>query len=216
MTGSSDEWLKKQVAYYRARAGEYDETSVGDVEVASRWFGELVEELAPRGELLEIACGTGLWTQHLVRWAANMTALDSSPEMIGLARARLGDRAPELVCADVFAWEPKRRYDCVFFGFWLSHVPPDRFAAFWELLEAWLVPDGRALFVDEGAPRVSNETPTEDSSAPLVVRCLRGSEYEIVKLFYGPDELVRKLSDLGWSAEVRLSDGGFLIGTARR
>jgi ubiquinone/menaquinone biosynthesis C-methylase UbiE len=66
MTGNAYEWLKRQVAYYRARADEYDETSVGDVEVASRWFGEFVEELAPRGELLEIACGTGLWTQHLV------------------------------------------------------------------------------------------------------------------------------------------------------
>jgi demethylmenaquinone methyltransferase/2-methoxy-6-polyprenyl-1,4-benzoquinol methylase len=145
-----------------------------------------------------------------------VTALDSSPEMIELARSRLGDRAPKLVCADVFAWEPQRRYDCVFFGFWLSHVPPERFAAFWQLLERWLVPDGRALFVDEGTPRASNEMPTDDLSAPLVVRRLQGREYEIVKLFYGPDELVRKLADLGWSAEVRLSDGGFLIGTALR
>jgi ubiquinone/menaquinone biosynthesis C-methylase UbiE len=217
MADDADELLEQQVAYYRARAGEYDETSVGDVEVASRWFGELVEELAPRGELLEIACGTGLWTQHLVPRAVSVTALDSSPEMIELARARLGDPGPQLICADVFAWEPERRYDCVFFGFWLSHVPPGRFAAFWRLLERWLVPGGRALFVDEGAPRVSNETLKRDSSAPLAVRRLHdGTTYEIVKVFYEPDELMRKLADLGWSAELRLSDRGFLIGTARR
>jgi hypothetical protein len=29
------------------------------------------------------------------------------------------------------AWRPDRRYDVVFFGFWLSHVPLERFAAFW-------------------------------------------------------------------------------------
>src|SRR6266511_3494592 len=26
--------------------------------------------------------------------------------------------------ADIFEWVPDRRYDVVFFGFWLSHVPP--------------------------------------------------------------------------------------------
>jgi hypothetical protein len=164
MTGNADEWLENQVAYYRARAYEYDETSVGDVEEASRWFNELIEELGPRRELLEIACGTGLWTQHLVPW--------------------------------------------------LSHVPPDRFAAFWQRLEAWLVPGGRVLFVDEGAPRASNETPTADSSAPLVVRRLHEVKYEILKVFSGPDELAHELASLGWSADIRLLDDGFLIGTA--
>jgi hypothetical protein len=30
------------------------------------------------------------------------------------------------ICADLFAWSPERRYDVVFFGFWLSHVPLER------------------------------------------------------------------------------------------
>jgi demethylmenaquinone methyltransferase/2-methoxy-6-polyprenyl-1,4-benzoquinol methylase len=208
--------MSDQIAYYRARAGEYDATSVSDIETASAWFSDLLDELAPRGAVLEIACGTGLWTQHLVERADRVTALDSSPEMIELARSRAGEPAPEFVAADVFEWEPQRRYDSIFFGFWLSHVPPERFATFWRLLGTWLVPKGRVLFVDEGAPRASGDTPVESGSDPLSERRLRdGTRYEIVKVFHDRDELTHQLADLGWSANVRLSGDGFLVGSAQ-
>jgi hypothetical protein len=135
--------------------------------------------------------------------------------MIDLARSRVGT-APELIAADVFDFEPTTRFDCAFFGFWLSHVPPGRFAAFWQLLSDWLLPQGRALFVDEGAPRGSGEV-RSDPSGHLSERRLRdGSVHRIVKVFHQPAELERKLADLGWAAKVRLTDGGFLVGVARR
>jgi hypothetical protein len=51
--------------------------------------------------------------------------------------------------ADLFAWEPDRRYDVVFFGFWLSHVPPGRFEPFWSLVAGCLKPQGRVFFADD-------------------------------------------------------------------
>jgi demethylmenaquinone methyltransferase/2-methoxy-6-polyprenyl-1,4-benzoquinol methylase len=136
--------------------------------------------------------------------------------MIELARSRVSDPISEFVAADVFAWQPRRRYDCIFFGFWLSHVPPDRYATFWQLLGEWLEPTGRVLFVDEGAPRASGEVRVKPGSDPLVERRLRdGRRFEIVKVFYDRDELVHQLADLGWSANVKLSGDGFLIGSAR-
>lgn len=51
--------------------------------------------------------------------------------------------------ADLFAWEPDRRYDVVFFGFWLSHVPPARFGSFWALVADCLKPQGRVFFADD-------------------------------------------------------------------
>jgi hypothetical protein len=35
------------------------------------------------------------------------------------------------IAADIFDWQPQHRYDAVFFGFWLSHVPPVTFDEFW-------------------------------------------------------------------------------------
>src|SRR5262249_52209792 len=61
----TDEVLADQVGYYRRRAGEYDATAYGDVAVARGRIARLVTEMQPTGKVLEIACGTGLWTEAL-------------------------------------------------------------------------------------------------------------------------------------------------------
>ena len=44
---------------------------------------------------------------------------------------------------------PDRRYDAVFFGFWISHVPEEKFASFWSLVAEALEPGGRVFFFDD-------------------------------------------------------------------
>ncbi len=108
-----------------------------------------VDELAPTGDVLELACGPGTWTAQLLRHARSLTAVDGAPEMLALARERVGSAEVRFIEADLFRWRPERRYDGVFFGFWLSHVPPERFEQFWELVADCLEPGGRVLFVDD-------------------------------------------------------------------
>ena len=62
--------------------------------------------------------------------------------MIELNRGRLGAASVTYVHADVFVWEPSERFDSAFTGFFISHIPPDRFARFWERLATWLQPGG--------------------------------------------------------------------------
>lgn len=90
--------------------------------------------------MLEIACGPGFWTSRLLRHAASVAALDAAPEMLAIASARINDERARFIQADVFSWRPDRRYDAVFFGFWLSHVPPERFDSFWSLARDCLTP----------------------------------------------------------------------------
>jgi SAM-dependent methyltransferase len=80
---------REQVAYYRRRAAEYDATSYGDLASANTRIAALVDQLHPAGDVLEIACGTGMWTQHLAAYARAVTAIDAAPEMIALARQRV-------------------------------------------------------------------------------------------------------------------------------
>ena len=96
--------------------------------------------------MLELACGPGTWTERLLRQATSVTALDAAPEMLTRAMARLRDDRVHFVRADLFNWTPDRCYDVVFFGFWLSHVPLDRFESFLWLIADSLEPTGRVFF----------------------------------------------------------------------
>src|SRR3954454_4082061 len=117
--------LAEQIAYYRARASEYldgvlDLPGGEEIEAA-------LDVFAPAGDVLDLACGPGTWTPRLLQEATTVTAVDAAPEMLAIARDTVGDDdRVQFVLADLFAWRPDRRYDVVFFGFWLSHVPLER------------------------------------------------------------------------------------------
>ncbi len=76
---------RDQIAYYRGRAAEYDATAYGDLAAADARILGVVEQVRPAGDVLEIAPGTGIWTQKLARLARTVTAVDAAPEMIELA-----------------------------------------------------------------------------------------------------------------------------------
>ena len=77
-----------------------------------------------------------------------MTAVDASPEALAINAARNGTDRVEHVVADLFDWEPPRRFDHVCFSFWISHVPATRWAGFWAMVARALVPGGRVWFCD--------------------------------------------------------------------
>lgn len=225
---TGDILLQEQIAYYRARAGEYDEWFLRKgrydhgPELNQQWFDEAgqvanaLAAFAPTGRVLELACGTGLWTQHLARYAASVTAVDSSPEVIEINRQRVGKETVAYLQADLFSWQPARHYDVVFFSFWLSHVPPERFASFWEMVRSALAPGGRVFFIDSlySERSTANNHQLEGETATTLSRKLNdGREFRIVKVFYQPETLAAKLADLGWQITVQATPGYFLYGS---
>jgi SAM-dependent methyltransferase len=211
-----DELLAEQIAYYRARAPEYFdgviEGAVGGGELEAA-----LDEFRPAGAVLELACGPGTWTPQLLRHAATVTALDASPEMIAIASAKVADAAARVrfVCADVFGWTPDRRYDVVFFGFWLSHVPLGRFESFWSLVDRALAPGGRVFFADD-AYRTPNELIEGESSSTIQRRLNDGSRHRAVKMPHEPADLERRLARLGWRIAVTPTSGPFFWGAGSR
>ncbi|MBO2465811.1 class I SAM-dependent methyltransferase [Actinomadura violacea] len=215
MGDDADAAVREQIAYYRARAGEYDR--VYDQRADLRALTPLVDELPITGDVLELACGTGQWTGRLAARARSLTAVDASPEALDIARKRTAPAAVEFECADLFSWRPSRRYDTVFFAFWLSHVPPDRLPGFWRTVADALTPGGTAVFVDNGPGEAAAEDVLADHPVPSVRRRLDdGSEYRVVKVFHDPQRLVRDLAARGWTATVRPAGTGFITGTATR
>lgn len=201
--------LGEQVAFYHAVASEYEDHALpfagGDE------LSEALDAFLPAGKVLELACGPGVWTGRLLGHATELTAVDASPEMLAIASARAGDERVRFVQADVFGWEPDRRYDVVFFGFWLSHVPLERFASFWSLVADCLGPDGRVFFVDDGH-RTADELIEGESSATIRRQLNDGTPYRIVKVPHRPADLEARLERLGWRITVTPTSGPFFWG----
>ena len=158
--------------------------------------------------MLELACGPGTWTAQLLRHATRLTAVDASPEMLERAAARVGEADVRFIAADIFSWRPGRMYDVVFFGFWLSHVPENRFEAFWQLVADALRPDGRVFFVDD-AYRTADELVFGEASEMVRRRLRDGSEFNVVKSPHEPVVLERRLRALGWQISVRAASPPF-------
>jgi len=202
--------LAEQIAYYGALAAEYDEHAL-DLPGG----GELVAALdafRPEGDVLEIACGPGFWTGRLLRHAASVTALDAASEMLTIASARVADERVRFIQADTFRWRPDRRYDVVFFGFWLSHVPDERFEPFWSLVGECLAPHGRVFFADDSY-RTAEELIDGERSSTIRRRLTDGTSYRAVKMAHTPGELEARLSRLGWQVTVTATSGPFYWGS---
>ena len=230
---STERILHEQIDYYSARAAEYDEwwfrTGRYDrgPELNARWRADAAAaehalaswlDATRPASVLELACGTGVFTRHIAPRVARLTAIDASPEVLAINRSRVAAPNVEYVQADLFAWRPPERYQAVFFSFWLSHVPEVRFDAFWRTVSGALAPGAAAYLIDSAFDPTSGAKdhvlPGKD--AGIVTRKLNdGREFRIVKVFYTPEALVARLAAAGFASDIRQTAQYFIYGWAR-
>jgi demethylmenaquinone methyltransferase/2-methoxy-6-polyprenyl-1,4-benzoquinol methylase len=210
-----DEVLADQVGYYRRRAGEYDVTAYGDLAAARERIARLVAQMRPTGRVLEIACGTGLWTEALVGVADTVVAIDAAPEALAIARDRVRSANVTFEVADVFSWTTDDRFDVIFFSAWMSHVPTSRFEQFWEMLRGLLADGGRVLFIDEHVDEREKEAYVPGADEIVERRLHDGRTFRVVKNFVDPEALQHRLRAMGWDGQVDRDGGDWIRGVAR-
>jgi demethylmenaquinone methyltransferase/2-methoxy-6-polyprenyl-1,4-benzoquinol methylase len=234
---NTEDLIAAQIDYYRARAASYDQEVERATELAPGYADAFRHEAAaiaswlaadpPRGHVLEIAAGSGNRTTGLLRSAERVTALDAAPEMLALLAAKHPD--VETIEADVFSWQPPQRYDHIFMGYWITHVPAACWERFWSIVDDALAPDGRVWFMDNAHPDYANSHGPGDwpvaaglrlddrTEGEVQTRTLDdGRSFTMVKRFWWPGELTASLGRLGWLAEVDHTRFAFIYGTARR
>ncbi len=219
-----DEPAAEMLAYYEARAPEYDDWYLrrgryargpihdaawnAELDAAGRWL----DGLPIQGEIVELAAGTGWWSPLLAS-KGELSLYDAAAAPLERARERLvahGLRA-HLHLRD--AWlEPDRAVDAVFAGFWLSHVPRDRLDAFLGIVRRWLKPGGVFAFIDS---QLDPQSSAADHPAPADDRSVRrlddGREFTVVKVYYAPAELEAALAKAGLVRPTVTSTGRFFL-----
>ncbi|BAY66167.1 hypothetical protein NIES22_62800 [Calothrix brevissima NIES-22] len=227
----SESILQQQIAYYSARANEYDEWfyrlnryNRGE-ELNQRWFKEVeivkqaLLQIGQPEKILELACGTGIWTQELLKIGNRITAIDASAEVIAINRSKLNSPHIEYQQVDLFTWEPDAEYDLVFFSFWLSHIPPELLISFLTKVYQSVRFGGRLLMIDsrfEPTSTANNHILNDDGSIYKNRKLNDGQEFQIVKIFYQPDELQNHLSQVGFIADVKVTEHYFIYAHARK
>jgi len=214
--------LHEQITYYREMAQEYDETT-GQTEGLQGAFArarDLLQQHAPVEKVLELACGTGIWTRILLPLGRELTAIDASPEMLELAQQKVGKEVVQFQQADLFQWQPKQQYDLVFFANWLSHVPPQRLNAFLGIVARAVRPGGSLAIVDQYAPMEEDQEiivrDAEEGAIYAKRSLLNGQTFTVVKAFYDPQTIENLLDALDFTVTVHKLDDLFFFLQARR
>jgi SAM-dependent methyltransferase len=212
--------IASQREYYDERSGDYGDASKPDRKVpgliSPALCRALIDEFRLEGDVLELACGTGIFTAEIVRHARSLTAVDASPRMLAINRRRCNDPRVTYVNADIFTWRPDRAYDAVFFGAWLSHVPPAAFDDFWAIVRSCLAPAGRVAFEDEDDRAAGHDDRYSVDGVPAACRRLSdGREFEIVKVFWRPEDLEHRLRSSGWDINIRRVGETSMYGAGR-
>lgn len=221
----TDDILRQQIDYYRARASEYDEWFYrlkrydrGEA-LNQQWFDEVetvVQALRGLGSFdhaLELAAGTGIWTAHLAQMAEHVTAVDASEEMLTINVQKMHPAHVHYVQGDLFEWQPSEQYDLVFFSFWLSHVPPELTAEFLDKVFNAVRPGGHVFLVDslpDESSTAADQSVTTSAQARQMRRLNDGREFQIVKIYYRPETLTPLLRAAGFEADVQTTRRYFI------
>jgi demethylmenaquinone methyltransferase/2-methoxy-6-polyprenyl-1,4-benzoquinol methylase len=192
------------VDYYRRRAGEYEAIYAKPERQADlAILRKRIPERLGAGRILEVACGTGYWTEVIACSAASVTATDLAEEPMRIARAKVYERSNVVFqAADAYALpETLGRFDAAFAGFWWSHVPRERIADFVRSLHARLKPGARVLLLDNRY--------VEGNSTPLASTDAAGNTYQDRRL--GDGSVTRIVKNFPRPAEVRDLFGASLV-----
>ncbi|MCP4583807.1 MAG: class I SAM-dependent methyltransferase [candidate division Zixibacteria bacterium] len=150
----SKKLIKEMNQYYEARAPWHDIFMGYESERQMEEFKKsIIEILTPviiGKRVIEIACGTGNWTQIIAKRAESVTAIDVSPTALGLAQRKLVNHCNvSLIQCDAYNLNCiGGLYDVSFAADWWSHIPMDVLPLFVESLMSKLKKRSKVIFLD--------------------------------------------------------------------
>jgi len=213
------------IKYYRERAQEYERIYYRDIPLRRKELNDTADDLfaiVKNKSVLDLACGTGYWTQIISTVASSVIACDISYEMLREALKKTYRCSTQFILTDLYhlPFAP-HSFDIVTLGFWLSHEPKQNYRAFFQQLKELVTKDGIIWMID-------NNLPAEGANQELAGKDSFGNSYKkrvledkrefvILKNYFTEDDLPKILApyfkiiklNYGkyyWSVFLELSD----------
>lgn len=182
-------------AYYQARALVYDRVyRYPERQQDLRILEKIIPTLLSGRKVLEVAAGTGYWTQFIAPAAKSVLATDITPEALIQIKQRKG--MDGVICRqhDAYALHKLRQqFDGAFAGLWLSHVPKQKLRTFMRSFHGRLGHGAQVVLLDNSAAQCDRLpiSHTDIFGNSFQDRVLDdGSVHRVLKNFPGEAELV--------------------------
>jgi demethylmenaquinone methyltransferase/2-methoxy-6-polyprenyl-1,4-benzoquinol methylase len=194
--------------YYAKRASEYEQIyEKAERQDELEWLRRRIPELFAGRTVLEVACGTGYWTQFIARTAKKVHACDINEAVLEIAREKpIAPGKVEFSKADAVTLENvPAGCDAAFAGFWWSHVKKPDIAQFVTRLAARLEPGSVVAILDntfsEGSSTPVSRTDAEGNTYQMR-KLANGESFEVLKNFPTPDELAAAVRGVAREAHL--------------
>ena len=183
------------IHYYSKRAAEYEAIyQKPERQEDLKRLRRYLQEIYSGKDVLELACGTGYWTQEIAKTCNSVIAVDASQEVLDIAARKPYENAsPQFIQDDVYELgQTEGVFDAGLAAFWWSHIPVSRRKSFLDHFHHRLQPGALVCFVDnqyvEGSSTPIGRTDADGNT--YQTRCLAdGTTYEVMKNFPSENEL---------------------------
>ena len=187
-------------SYYAKRAQEYETIYLKPERQEYIKESKIILKKYFEGKtVLEIACGTGFWTETISKVSKSILAIDINNEMLEIAKNKKYNCKIDFIQDDSYKLEKVNgNYDSLFSGFWFSHIPKSKIKIFFDIIHNKLNENAIIVFMDnmyvDGSSIPITRFDTDRNS--YQIRKLKdNSQYEILKNFYSVNELKDLVQD---------------------
>ncbi|MBL8026500.1 MAG: class I SAM-dependent methyltransferase [Fibrobacteres bacterium] len=194
--------------YYAKRASEYE--LVYEKPERQKDISILKKELSAEFNglnVLDVACGTGYWTQFIAKSAKSITATDYNQEVIDIAKQKdYGSCHIDFKISDAYALTNiENNFDGSFLGFWWSHIPIQLHKEFLDVFHSHLRQGCKVIILDNIYVENSNipiSRRDEFNNSYQSRKLKDGSSHEVLKNFPTDEEI--KIALASYSDDLRI------------
>lgn len=195
--------MKEQIVYYQKRAKEYELVYLkperqNDLALIKEYLGR---QFINRS-IIEIACGTGYWTEILSKSSKSILASDISSEVLQIAQNKNYPKANVIFeIQDIKDLQTESgNFEGLFGGFIWSHIRKEELNDFLIMALNQVKEGSEIVFLDNkyvpGSSLPINRTDVNDNT--FQIRELKsGEKFEVLKNFPKSSELKRLIEKVG-------------------
>lgn len=144
--------------YYQQRAPVYDRVySYPERQDDLRELEQYIPAQFSDLDIIEVAAGTGYWTQFISKKARSILSTDITPEALVQINRRTGDmqnvttRIVDAYSLGSVELSATRKFNGAFAGLWYSHIPVREIPKFYQSLHGCLTPGATVVFIDNSS-----------------------------------------------------------------